>query len=68
MQLTAYISSAADGYFLVRTKEVPDLVVRVSIISDLSQRRVDHPAASDVPATMNPWERTSATPPACAEG
>lgn len=37
MQLTAYISSAADGYFLVRTKEVPDLVVRVSIISDLSQ-------------------------------
>jgi predicted RNase H-like HicB family nuclease len=37
MQLTAYTSSAGDGYFLIGTKEFPDLVARASSIKDIPE-------------------------------
>jgi len=35
MQLTAYIASANDGYFLVKAKEVPELLARTSSLNDI---------------------------------
>jgi predicted RNase H-like HicB family nuclease len=35
LQLNVYISSASDGYFLLRAVEIPELTARASTIEDI---------------------------------